>query len=360
MNNLPTLNAGQVIETLTTLYSTVELSKVPSVMLWGPPGIGKSDSCRQIANNIGEMTGKTSTITDVRLLLFQSIDLRGIPVPDVNKEFAIWLKPKIFNMDDSDNVINFLILDEISAAPPSVQAAAYQLTLDRKIGEHSLPNNCIIIAAGNRVTDKSVAYKMPKALANRLLHIEMTSSIGDWKKWAIPHGVDERIISYMNYKKNDDILFSFNSRNDELAFSTPRSWAKVSDIIQNISSVQTIYPLIAGMIGVGPATDFIAYCRLFEELPDINKIFSGEYKDVPTKTDIVYALSGALINNAAKETETDRINNMMNYLDRMPREIAFLVVSDCFLNKDLRLKIIKTEAWSKKFLKEWGKMLLGN
>ena len=78
-------------------------------------------------------------------------------------------------MDSSDDVFNILFLDEISAAPPSVQSAAYQIVLDHKVGEHKLPKNCVVICAGNRVTDHSVAYKMPKALANRVLHYEITS-----------------------------------------------------------------------------------------------------------------------------------------------------------------------------------------
>ena len=95
--------------------------------------------------------------------------------------YAIWLKPQIFQMNDSEDVVNILFLDEISAAPQSVQAAAYQITLDRVVGEHKLPENCIVIAAGNRVTDRSVAFKMPKALANRLMHFEVDGNFDSWK-----------------------------------------------------------------------------------------------------------------------------------------------------------------------------------
>ncbi len=121
----------------------------PSVMLWGPPGVGKSQGVRQIAEHITEETGKNVAINDVRLLLFNPVDLRGIPTANADKTLAVWLKPKIFQMDESTDTVNILFLDEISAAPPSVQAAAYQITLDRSIGEHRLPDNCIVIAAGN-------------------------------------------------------------------------------------------------------------------------------------------------------------------------------------------------------------------
>ena len=164
---------GKMVDKLSQSYCTIiqkglPVKTMPSVMLWGPPGVGKSQAVRQIAKIIERNTEKEVHVTDVRLLLFNPIDLRGIPTSNADKTSAVWLKPQIFQMDPSDEVVNILFLDEISAAPQSVQAAAYQITLDRVVGEHQLPENCIVIAAGNRVTDRSVAYNMPKALANRL------------------------------------------------------------------------------------------------------------------------------------------------------------------------------------------------
>ena len=149
-------------------------------MLWGPPGVGKSQGVREIAYEIEKRTGREVRITDVRLLLFNPVDLRGIPTANEDKTLAIWLKPQIFQMDASEEVVNILFLDEITAAPTSVQAAAYQITLDRTVGEHKLPANCIVIAAGNRVTDRSVSYNMPKALANRLCHFEIKEDPNAW------------------------------------------------------------------------------------------------------------------------------------------------------------------------------------
>ncbi|MBR2056459.1 MAG: AAA family ATPase [Clostridia bacterium] len=166
--NIPKMSVGSATEILATTYvsaikNSVCPKHIPSVMMWGPPGVGKSQAVRQIAKIIERETNKDVSITDVRLLLFNPIDLRGIPTANADKTLAIWLKPQIFQMDENKDKINILFLDEISAAPQSVQAAAYQITLDRVVGEHKLPDNCIVIAAGNRVTDKSVSFKMPKA-----------------------------------------------------------------------------------------------------------------------------------------------------------------------------------------------------
>ena len=134
-----TVDVDKLVGLLGNSYSTLinngkPLTTFPSTMLWGQPGIGKSQAIRQIATYIQEKTHKRVDVTDVRLLLFNPIDLRGIPVADAERQFAVWLRPKIFNMDKSKDVVNILLLDEISAAPQSVQAAAYQITLDRKVG----------------------------------------------------------------------------------------------------------------------------------------------------------------------------------------------------------------------------------
>ena len=238
-NNMPTLTIERMVTILKRSYCSVIKNNIspkilPSGMLWGPPGVGKSQGVRQIAKEIEKETGKTVKITDVRLLLFNPIDLRGIPTANADKTLAIWLKPQIFQMDDSDDIVNILFLDEISAAPQSVQAAAYQITLDRVVGEHKLPDNCIVIAAGNRVTDKSVSFKMPKALANRLLHIEIEGSFDSWLNWAEQSGINQKVIGFLSFRT--DKLFGFDAKNDDLAFATPRSWEMVSNILNNVSS----------------------------------------------------------------------------------------------------------------------------
>ena len=125
--NIPSVSVDDFVEEMTRVYvPTIKagypINMIPAAMLWGPPGVGKSQAVRRIAKEIGEKTGKTVNVTDVRLLLFNPIDLRGIPTANADKTLAVWLKPQIFQMDASDNIVNILFLDEISAAPQSVQA----------------------------------------------------------------------------------------------------------------------------------------------------------------------------------------------------------------------------------------------
>lgn len=272
-----------------TIQRGVPVYKVPAVMLWGMPGVGKSQGVKQLADYIHAATGKKVVVTDVRLLLFNPIDLRGIPTADQTRTFAIWLRPKIFDMSADKDTVNILFLDEISAAPPSVQAAAYQITLDRVVGEHRLPDNCIVIAAGNRVTDKSVAYKMPKALANRLMHLQIDVDFDAWKNWALAQKLDLRVIGFLSNRQ--DILCTFNGGNDDVAYATPRSWEMVSNVLLEggYSDAKEAYALIAGLVGVGVANEFCSWCRTHASLPDLKKVVKGESQPVPSSPDALYA-----------------------------------------------------------------------
>ena len=333
LSNVPQTNVNKVISKLGTAYCNViksglPIKTFPSVMLWGAPGIGKSQAVRQIADYITKGTGKKTVVTDVRLLLFNPIDLRGIPTANAEKTLAIWLKPQIFNMDPSDSVVNILFLDEISAAPQSVQSAAYQITLDRVIGEHKLPENCIVIAAGNRVTDKSVAYKMPKALSNRLMHFDVSGSFTEWKKWAISKGINGKVVGFLTFKP--DRLMGFDTSSDDLAYPTPRSWEMVSNVLNVVSpDVNVAYDYIAGLIGVGVAIEFKTWCEVYNELPNVEDIFNGKYAPVPKNSDALYALVSSMVEYARKyKDDKSKITNSIRYANLLPADYSAVLMRD--------------------------------
>lgn len=313
-----------------------------SFMLWGAPGVGKSDSLKTISSIVAEKTGKKVVITDVRLLLFNPVDLRGIPVPDANRELAIWLRPKIFQMDPSEDIINILMLDEISAAPPSVQAAAYQITLDRKIGEHKLPGNCYIICAGNRMQDKSVAYKMPKALANRLTHFDIRAELEDWKAWALKSGIDSKIIGFLNFKPS--FLQSFDPNSDDNAFPTPRTWEMVNNYMKIFGGLENAYPCIAGCIGIGTAGEFKRYCQVFSKIPNVDDVFNGKEITMPDSPDILYALSAAISGRIGSVTK-DQLKNVIKFTESMPSEFSVLTIKDILLVPKMKQQMISLPEW---------------
>ena len=312
-----------------------------------------------MGHEIEKNTGRKTHITDVRLLLFNPIDLRGIPTANADKTLAVWLKPQIFQMDPADDAVNILFLDEISAAPQSVQAAAYQITLDRVVGEHKLPENCIVIAAGNRTTDKSVAFKMPKALANRLLHIEVEGSFKAWKEWAIRNGINDKVMGFLSFRPQH--LMNFDPASDDLAFATPRAWEMVSNILNYVDpDVDKVYSLIAGVVGTGIAIEFRTWAKVYDDLPDIKDIFDGKQPKLPTNTDALYALCAAMT-AYAREHKDDmlRIAKSVKYADSMPPDFSTVLFKDyMYIEPDYRAKLLGIPEFSA-WLSSKGRLLNG-
>ncbi len=360
-SNVPTLSVGKTVDVLSDIYikvinAGIPVKTVPSVMLWGAPGVGKSQGVRQVGEKIERGTGKRVCVTDVRLLLFNPIDLRGIPTANEDKTLAVWLKPQIFKMDESPDVVNILFLDEISAAPQSVQAAAYQITLDRVIGEHRLPENCIVIAAGNRLTDKSVAYKMPKALANRLMHFEICADFDSWMKWAVGHGISSKVTGFLSFRRD---LFLNDSRSDDLAYATPRSWEMVSNILlATQGEVASVYHAICGLIGIGSAIEFKSYCEIYRKLPSLDDIFSGRCRELPSSADVLYALISSMTEYARKcKDNLTKIENSIDYALRMPPDFsAVLMKNYMYLEDGYKLKLMKIPQFAR-WLTKAGKYL---
>ncbi len=362
--NVPVLSIGEMVKEISSAYiavlkSGLPVKTVPSVMLWGPPGVGKSQAVRQIGNRIEKETKKRVSITDVRLLLFNPIDLRGIPTANADKTLAVWLRPEIFQMDPSEEVINILFLDEISAAPQSVQAAAYQIALDRTVGEHRLPDNCIVIAAGNRTTDKSVAYKMPKALANRFLHMEVEGNFDSWKRWAIQSGINEKVIGFLSFRSN--YLMGFDASAEDLAFPTPRSWEMVSNLLNAVSDdVDEMYSMISGIVGTGVAVEFRTWANVYRELPKVEDIFAGSNPKLPTGTDALYALTSSMTAYARGcKGDLNKMTNSIRYANQMPPDFATVLMKDyMYLEDDYKKKLMQIPEF-RKWLEEKGSFLNG-
>lgn len=357
--NYSKITPGAMVRRFTKLYArcvngdVVDFSKEPTKMLWGAPGIGKSQAVHQLVNELGELVHRRVNVTVASLLLMNPIDLRGIPTKaedEAGNLVARWLTPEIFKMDPSNGVVNALFLDEISAAPPSVQAAAYQIALERRIGEHMLPKNCFVICAGNRVTDKAVAYKMPKPLGNRMTHFEMIPDVASWIAWAVSNDIDPRIVGYIKWQP--DQLNSFSTENDDVAFQTPRSWELANSYLRSFGEdFDGAFDFISGSIGLSNATQFRAYVNVFTKLPNFADVKAGKFKELPkgidkTHPDVTWACSAMVSSNLIREigerTSSElmssaqmktTIANVAKFLTLMPKEYAVSALRDILMTR---------------------------
>lgn len=343
--NIPTVTAGAAVEQLSELYITAIqsgcLPRIPSVALWGPMGVGKSSAVHAIAARISSAIGQPVEVTDIRLLNFSPVDLRGVPAADDAHAFTVWLKPKLFDL--APDRYHILFLDEISAAPQSMQAAAYQIALDKRIGEFPLPETCIVICAGNRTTDKSVAFRMPKALANRLMHFEIAAAFDSWYRWAVQNGIHEAVLGYLSFDQSK--LISEDLGMEELAFPTPRSWEFVSRLLQTTGKApEEIHPLLAGCVGVSTALEFEAWCRVYRKLPSTEKIFSGRCSSYPREMDALYALISSMIARVTRSGEQlsgQELENACRYAARFPADFAAMFYRSLLNLEGMNLRLMK-------------------
>ena len=308
-----TLKPSQVAEALDVLVGI----KQP-IMIWGPPGVGKSAIVKQVADQ------SALELRDVRAILLDPVDLRGLP--HINGDGrAHWAVPEFLPREGK----GILFLDELTAAPQLTQAACYQLILDRKLGEYELPEGWTIIAAGNRESDRGVVHRMPSPLTNRFVHLDFGVDLDDWTKWATQQGIATEVIAFLRFR--DELLHDFDPKRSEKAFPTPRSWEFVSNIVGSGTVTNGIeYPLIAGAVGEGAAAEFMGFLKIARSIQSPDMILmSPDSAAVPEEAATLYAISTAL---ARKATENN-MDRVVTYANRLPDEFSVLLVKDA-LDRD--------------------------
>lgn len=311
--------------------------------LWGASGIGKSDSVFQLADIVSQKTGKKVIVTDVRLLSFTPADIMGIPFPDIDKRFTKWLMPKIFDMNPSEDVINILFLDELSAAHYDIQKVALQIVRDRRIGEHTLPDNCTIIAAGNRPGDRSGIQPMLNALANRFMHYNVIPSFKSWRTWAENNNINPYVLGYLSY---DGSKLYHNPTKDDIAYPTPRTWQGVSDLLNTLGCTpEKTSTRICAAIGTAAGAEFIAWCRSNAVMPDIDSIAQGTCTQYPHGNDVLYAVIEAMLNYIRLNDPPEaKIENMARYASKFPPDFTMLFFTDLCSMEPIKARLLKCPA----------------
>ncbi len=303
------------------------------MFIWGPPGAGKSDTVRAVAEE-----GKFE-LRDVRLSLCDPVDLKGFPTINTVKKQMEWL-PANFLPKKGKGI---LFLDEFNGAPQSVQAAAYQLVLDRKLGDYELPTGWSIVAAGNRAGDRSVVHAMPAALANRFIHIDFDVSNDDWNVWAMENDIHVDIRSYMRaFPAN---LHNFDASSNPRAFPTPRSWSFINDIYSAGLPPDDEYETIKGTIGEGTAAGFLAHVKNLHGMPTVDQVLlDPDGAALPKNSSAQYAMIEAL----HPKTTTNNMGRVMTYIGRLPVEYQTIFVRSAIRRDDKLTGTKEYMAWGLK------------
>jgi len=302
------------------------LKKKRPIFLWGPPGIGKSD----IVHQIGEYM--EAYVIDIRLSLWEPTDIKGIPYYSANDNAMVWAAPAELPTAEMatkyKNII--LFLDEMNSAAPAVQAAAYQLILNRKVGQYVLPDNVLIVAAGNRDADKGVTYRMPAPLANRFVHLELAVNFDDWFQWATEHRIHRDVVGFLQFSKKD--LYDFDPKSPSRSFATPRSWSFVSELLEDDLDESTTTDLVSGAIGEGLAIKFMAHRKVASSMPNPTDILEGKIKELKqTEISAMYSLTVSLCYELKEASDAndkkfdDKVNNFLRFaMDNFETELVVM------------------------------------
>jgi len=275
--------------------------------IWGDPGIGKSDIMRAVA------AGLKLELVDARLSIYDPTDLKGFPVvKGTGKTQAMHFVPPAILPTKGKGI---LFLDELPAAPPAVQAAAYQLILDKKLGEYELPPGWTIVAAGNHARNGGVHYSLAPALANRFVHIEMECSAEEWDAWAAQNGITDITRAFIRFRPA--LIHDMEARKTGMAFPSPRSWAFADDIAKlNLGTAEEL-ELLKGTVSEGAAVEYLAFMKTARELPSASEILiSPDTAPVPTSP----AAKHAVVVMLERKAEPKNFKQCMTYVQRLDVE----------------------------------------
>jgi hypothetical protein len=269
-------------------------------------------------------------VIDIRLSQMEPSDLRGIPFRVDGR--VDWAIPSILPDVSRHGQAGVLFLDEITSAPPAVSAAAYQLILDRRLGDYQVPPHWAIFAAGNRQGDRGVTYSMPAPLANRFSHFEVETHLDDWVSWAYANGIDERVIAFLRFRP--ELLFDFDPAHNPVAFPSPRSWEFAHRGLRKFEDhPELLQGTLQACVGPAAGVELTAFVNSLDQMPDLDAIVVGEAVQVPKEIDLQYAVAAALVGRAIRARMGDDwatvVGNILTYARRFPqREMGVMLVSD--------------------------------
>lgn len=357
MSDTRTVTSAQARKSLLTAFK----AKRP-LMLWGPPGIGKSELVEGITRDLGGI------MYDCRLGQMEPTDIRGIPFYNKENGKMDWAPP--VDLPDAETAAQYpivvLFLDEMNSAPASVQAAAYQLILNRRIGKYVLPDNVVMVAAGNRESDKGVTFRMPTPLANRFIHQEMRVDFNSWQEWAVQNNIHKDVVGYISFAKQD--LYDFDAKSSSRAFATPRSWTFVSELLKDEGvDEDTAMNLIAGTVGEGLAVKFMAHRKVAGRMPDPMDILKGKVKDLNVKEvsamyslviSMCYELKGAVESKMDSKEFHEMADNFFAYMMKnFETELVVMGARIALTTYDLPFQPTKLKNFDE-FHQRFGKYIL--
>lgn len=301
------------------------------LFLHGSPGIGKTDLVRQAAEVLGV------ELIVLRVNLMEPTDFLGFPMPvDGQMKF---LPPEYL---PKEGTTGLLFLDEFPQAPIGVQCAAMRLI------DH-LPSTWQVVAAGNKTTDRAGANQIATHVLSRFTSLDVDVDLECWQKWALDNGVRREVRGYLNFRRGSLFEFDAATVQKARAFPSPRSWHRVSRLLDTVSE-DVLLSVLGGTVGEGKAAEFFGYLKVEKECPppaDILKDPAGTM--VPRDPAALFAICASLADYARKMP--DKLKDAMGtYLARLPVEFGALLITDLLVVTRSYGDVPTCNAWIRKHM----------
>jgi hypothetical protein len=314
-------------------------------LLKGSPGTGKSSIMKTIAQE------RNLKLIDIRLAQIDEVELNGFP--DLTGDKATYKQFDIFPTVGDEIPEGYdgwlLFFDELTSADKVKQGASYKIILDRMVGQEQLHEKALCVSAGNLLSDKAVVNNMSTAMQSRLIHINMGVDKSKWIDWAIKSGIDNRVISFIEYQPSN--LHKFNPSHQDDTFACQRTWEFCSKLIKPFPVLHSSkLALLAGCISEGVAREFKAFCELSENLVRFEDVIKDpENAAIPSDSGSLYATVGMLADNVTAANAAVA----MKYLTRMPAEYQLCSVRRIYQTHKKVISVPEVREWLKVNAKEW-------
>lgn len=291
----------------------------------GKPGMGKSDSAIQIGKNLG--------IPEDRILIVHIndhdvVDFTGVPT--VEDRQTVFNPTEMFYRFREGTGPGLIVLEELPQSTPHHQTWASGFILERRTPTFKLDPEVRIMATGNRIEDKAGVRPLLSMLSDRLMHIDVDTSVDDWCTWALDNSVDPLGIAFIRLRP--DLLNNFDPT--QTINATQRSWTKVFTQVPTDMPSNLYRIACQGLVGEGPAAEWVASRSLMASMPSPDEVrMNPERTEIPEEPAARYAIATSL----ASSVKSSMFDRDMAYVGRMPREYQVVYVTGALtVDKDLK------------------------
>lgn len=302
------------------------------VIIWGPPGGGKTTLSRTVAR----ATNRKFILQ--ALSQVDVVDIRGILTVQGNR--AVYALPAW--LPTAATGPSVIVFDDMTQAPVSVMNGVSELLCDRTLGgadTYTLPEDCVMIATANRRADRAGTNEMPTHIRNRMIHLTLDSSVEDTIAFEtnpeyiditppvgdVPKTAHPMVLAFLRFRS--DLLDTFDPlKNTDPAFATRRSWGFVSRVLPFVSDDLVLLTAMAeGAVGKDAGTEFVAFMKLLDSIPDWRTVFADPATaPIPEEPSMQYAFMAQVTRHVTLKNSPA----FCAYLNRLNQDIAAAAAQD--------------------------------